>query len=202
MDKLIFKKIKRDSEISAFAEKVKHYTGVDLPFQYLKKSEIVGAFSQDKMVAGYMLVTTPAFRSMMFLPDQLKSQDDFFRNDQYEMMEVNGLWIGPQVKSPKMQFRIWIRLLRDIFMCRKKYLLLMSNSNNKAIKKIHDLTNPTYLYEGNPQILGGEKTYDAVRVGYTTRWRMLKNIPRYFLELKKRESKVNPAFKERVYART
>jgi hypothetical protein len=139
------------------------------------------------MVAGYMLVTKPSFRSLMFVPDKVKQSQTFFRKDSYDMMEVNGLWIGPGVKSPSSQFKIWMHLLKDVLLCRKKYLLLMSDINNKTIRRIHDMTAPCNLYEGESFSFAGEQTHRKIRVAYTTRSRALMNLPKYLIELNSRK---------------
>ena len=92
-----------------------------------------------------MLVTRPEFRTLMFVPDSCKNTHDFFNNSPYEMMEVNALWVGPAIKTVPMQLRFWTQLVLDIFLCRKRYLLLMSNPKNKAIQSIHRMTSQTSL---------------------------------------------------------
>ena len=66
----------------------------------------------------------------------------------------------------------------------------MSNSRNKTIEHIHNLTNPEILYSGKPQVFGSEKTHENIRIGFTTRWKAIKNIPAYYAEYKKREQRV------------
>jgi hypothetical protein len=180
MEKLIFKTIETQNETNLFLDKVENYSGVRLPLDYANNSKIVGVFSHEKLVAGYMMVTKPGFRSLMFVPDAIKKSHQFFLNDEYEMMEVNGLWIGPSVKKPQLQFRIWLNLAKDIQLARKKYLLLMSNSKNRNIEYLHSLTNPEMLYEGPPNIMVGDDTHSDIRVAFTTRWNCLLCIPKYW----------------------
>lgn len=186
MEKLVFRAVTEEEETLIFIDKVEHYTNVRLPMEYVRRSRIVGVFSHEKMVAGYMLVTKPGFRSLLFVPDSVKKSNNFFQTDEYEMMEVNGLWIGPSLKSPREQFRFWMHLVRDIFTSRKKYLLLMSDMRNQAIKYIHGLTDPELLYEGAPQLLGPDSTHSQIRIGFTTRWRLALNLPKYFAEYRSR----------------
>lgn len=202
MDKLEFRKIDTEAEVERYVENWENYSGVRLPLDYANNSEVVGAFLHGKLVGGYMLVTRPEFRSLMFVPDEIKASHSFFQNDKFEMMEVNGLWVGTRIRTPQLQFKFWTHLLKDIFFCRKNYLLMMSNSKHKAIEKIHNLTNPQFLYEGAPKLLGSQHTHASVRVTYTTRWRMILNLPKYYLEMKNRESRLSTTFKDRIYAQT
>lgn len=148
-----------------------------------------------------MLVTKPGFRSLLFVPDAIKKQHNFFSNDEYEMMEVNGLWIGPAIKTAQQQFMVWKNLMGDVFFSKKKYILLMSDSRNKNIEYIHGLTNPNRLYEGAPLLMAGEQSHKRIRVSYTTRWRVLLNIPRYWFEYRRREQRVKVKLDQRNFLR-
>lgn len=202
MAKLEFRKITEEAEVEQYVEKWEDYSGVRLPLDYANNSDVVGAFLHGKLVGGYMLVTRPEFRSLMFVPDAVKSSHQFFENDKFDMMEVNGLWVGSNIKTPKLQFKFWIHLLKDIFFCRKNFLLMMSNSKHKAIEKIHNLTDPQFLYEGAPALMGNQTSHACVRVTYTTRWNLIFNLPKYYLEMKNRESRLSTTFKDRIYAGT
>ena len=87
-------------------------------------------------------------RSLLFVPDEAKRNNKFFKNEEFEMMEVNGLWIGPALKSPSMQLKVWGHLIKDIFMSRKQFVLLMQNSNDKCMERFMSMANPTCIYEG------------------------------------------------------
>lgn len=187
MEKMKFKKIEDETEIDRFIDKIQNFTNVRLPKSYVDGSKIVGAFLHGTLVGGYIIVTKPQFRSLSFVPDSIKNSNPFFKIDTYEMMEVNGVWIGPAIKTPKMQFHFWMKLLIDIFLAKKKYLLLMSNLKNKNIEYIHNLSNPVILYEGSPNLMAGENSHESIRVGYTTRMKSIMNFPKYWMEMKDRE---------------
>lgn len=198
MHNLEIRTISDNEGIELFIDRVESHTGVRLPTLYAQNSKVVGVFSDNKLVGGYMVVTQPGFRSLQFVPDRIKKEHPFFKNDSYEMMEINGLWVGPGIKTPKAQFKVWMHLVKDIFFARKKFLLLMSHSNNKTIKKLHSLANPTVLFEGAPQIMAGDKTHSNIRVSYTTRWQVISNLPKYVAELRSRERRVNQGIKDKL----
>jgi hypothetical protein len=50
-------------------------------------------------------------------------------------------------------------------------------------------------------LMSGDKSHSTIRVSYTTRWQMLLNIPRYWMESKSRERRFNKRLKERAYSR-
>lgn len=202
MNNIKFKEITDIKETNLFLDKFENYTGVRLPIAYAQKSKIVGVFAHGKLSAGYMLVTKPGFRSTMFVPDATKAQSLFFKNDEYDMMEVNGLWIGPAIKTPQLQFKVWLRMVMDIFMSKKKFLLLMCDNKNENIKKLHDLTNPNFIYEGSPNTMSGENSVASIRVAYTTRWKMILGIPLYINQLRLREKRVVAATTRRTLARS
>ncbi len=202
MGAIQFRTLESEEEIESYLKKFEGYVGVKLPYDYSVRSTIIGVFQDEEMVAGYMLVTRPEFRSLLFVPDAVKERNAFFRNDQYEMMEVNGVWISAAVKSAATQYRIWIRMMWDVFAARKKFILLMADLKNANIKKIHDMTNPTVIYEGAPMLMAGSKSHSSIRVAYTTRWQMILNMPRYWMAYRSRQRKSDNRSRDRAYART
>jgi len=202
METIKFKTLSKESEIDMYLSKFEGFVGVRLPYDYSMRSTIVGAFKDGDMIGGYMLVTKPQFRSLMFVPDQVKQEGRFFKNDQYEMMEVNGVWISAAVKSASDQYRFWMKMIVDIFMARKKFILLMADLRNANVRNIHSMTNPELLYEGPPMLMAGTRSHSTVRVSYTTRWQMILNMPRYFMEYRNRERRSTKRLKEREYVRS
>lgn len=202
METIKFKTLSKESEIDMYLKKFEGFVGVRLPYDYSMRSTIVGAFKGDDMIGGYMLVTKPQFRSLMFVPDQVKEEMSFFRNDQFEMMEVNGVWISAAVKSASDQYRFWMKMLVDVFMARKKFILLMADLRNGNVRNIHSMTNPELLYEGPPMLMAGAQSHSTIRVSYTTRWQMILNLPRYFMEYRSRERRSSKRLKQREYSRS
>lgn len=201
MDAIRFKALTEDDEIENYLSKFEGYVGVKLPYDYTQRSEVIGVFQNEELIAGYMLVTKPAFRSLMFVPDSAKESHSFFKNDQFEMMEVNGVWISAAVKSANIQFRIWLRMMWDVFAAKKRFILLMADKRNTNIKNIHSMTDPELLYEGPPMLMAGSKSHATIRVSYTTRWQLILNIPKYWMAYKERERKSIRRSKQRQYAR-
>lgn len=190
MAKITFRRLTSTDELDTFLSMTEHHSGVRLPSAYAKQARVQGAFVDGHLAGGYMLVTRPDFRTLMFVPDRCKKTHEFFNNSPYEMMEVNALWVGPAIKTVPMQLRFWTQLVVDIFFCRKRYLLLMSNPKNKAIQSIHRMTSPTSLYQGAPQLAGGQESHREIKVGYTTRWNLLLNYPLYLREAMARRKRV------------
>ena len=201
MEKLTFKEISEASEVDNFLGKVENYNGVRLPEEYANRSKIVGAYKSGKLVAGYMLVTKPGFRSLLFVPDAEKAINPFFQNDQFEMMEVNGLWIGPALKTPTQQMRVWMELIKDIFVCRKNYVLLMRDARNKNMERFMGMAHPSEIYEGEPWTIAGENTHNRIQVSYTTRWKIVLNSHKYVAELFSRQRRASAYNKHRNLAR-
>jgi len=189
VEKMVFKRIKSNLEIDEFLTRFENYVGVKLPNSYAIHSKIVGIFLQERLVGGYMLVTGPNLRSVMFLPDSIKKSSMLFNKDPYEFMEVNGLWMSPAIKTAKQQFRVWMHILIDIFITKKRYIMLMGDAKNSNIRKIHHLTSPTNLFIGKPILMAGETTHEEICVSYTTRWRMLLGLRKYRQEYREREKR-------------
>lgn len=92
-------------------------------------------------------------------------------------------------------------MMWDVFFTKKKYVLLMANLRNGNVKNIHSLTNPELLYEGPPMLMAGSASHSTIRVSFTTRWQMVMNIPRYWMEYKNREKRSSKRLKQRAYSR-
>jgi hypothetical protein len=201
MKAIKFKTLTTESEIENYLNKFEGFVGVRLPYDYTMRSKIIGVFAGSEMVAGYMLVTKPQFRSLMFVPDSVRNSHEFFQNDQYEMMEVNGVWISAAVKSAFDQYRIWSHMLMDVFFARKNFVLLMADQRNANIRNIHSLMNPELLYEGAPMLMAGATSHSTIRVSVTTRWQMLLNIPKYYLAYRDRARRSSKRAKVRAFSR-
>ena len=72
MDAIKFKTLTTESEIEKYISKFEGFVGVRLPYDYTIRSRIIGVFKGDEMVGGYMLVTKPEFRNLIFIPLILK----------------------------------------------------------------------------------------------------------------------------------
>ena len=125
MEAMKFRTLTTDSEIEFFLTRFESYVGVKLPYDYAERSTFVAGFKGSEMVAGYMLVTKPEFRSLMFVPDDVKRSHEFFKYDPYDMMEINGLWMSASLKTAAEQFSVWLHLILSAFKCRKQYVMLM-----------------------------------------------------------------------------
>jgi len=202
MEAIKFRTLKTESEVEFFLSRFESYVGVKLPCDYAQRSKFVAGFKGEEMVAGYMLVTKPDFRSLMFVPDQVKREHDFFRNDSYDMVEINGVWMSASLKTASEQFSVWVKLILDAFKCRKQFVLLMANQRNNNIRHVHAMTGAQDIYEGEPMLMSGEKSHSTIRVSYTKRWSLLMNMPRYWLEYKSRERRFVRRLKQREFTRT
>ncbi len=81
-------------------------------------------------------------------------------------------------------------------------MLLMANQRNINIRHIHAMTGVQDIYVGEPMLMSGEKNHSTIRVSYTTRWSLLMNLPRYWLEYKSREHRFVRRLKQREFTRT
>lgn len=201
MEKLEYKIITTKKETELVLDKFENHSGIRLPLDYADKSKIVGVFLQSRLVASYMLVSKPYFRSLLFVPNEIIKRNAFFKIGSYEMMEVNGLWIGPALKKPSTQLRVWMHLVRDIFASRKRYVLLMQNSRNKNMERYMNMAKLTNIYKGSPSVKSGEQTHDSITVSFTTRWSIVLNAHKYLLELRRRQQRAKKFAKKQEHVR-
>lgn len=189
MEKLDFRVIETRLDQELFLDKVENYSGVRLSDTYISQSKMIGVYLDGKLAAGYMLVTQGPFRSLLFVPDEHQKRSKLSSIDSYEMMEINGLWIGPALKTPILQMKVWLRLVKDIFASKKNYILLMRDLRNKTMERFLGMANPKPVYTGIPMLMAGEKTHESIEVSFTTRWKLVLNSYKYALELLRRQKK-------------
>lgn len=201
MEKLEYKVIRTKKETELVLDKFENHAGIRLPLDYADKSKIIGVFLRGRLVSSYMLVSKPPFRSLLFVPNEFKKRNAFFKIGSNEMMEVNGLWIGPALKKPSTQLRVWMHLVRDIFGSRKRYVLLMQNSRNKNMERYMNMAKLTSIYKGAPSVKSGEQTHDSIKVSFTTRWSIVLNAHKYYLELRRREQRAQNFAKKQKHVR-
>jgi hypothetical protein len=82
----------------------------------------------------------------MFIPDSVKNTHPLFKNDSYDMMEINGVWISASLKEVLEHFTVWMRMVWDILKCPKHYILLRANKRNTNFRNVHAMTAATDLY--------------------------------------------------------
>ena len=191
MKKLSFKTLTSKKEIENVLDKTENYSGVRLPYAYAARNKVVGVFLHEQLVAGYIIVTNPEFRTLMFVPKDNLTASKLASKDQYDMMEVNGLWIGPTIKTPMMQAKVWANLIKDIFLSKKKYVLLMRDSRNKSMERFFGMANPIALYDGPPLLMAGERSHKTIQVSFTTRWSIVLNSYKYAAEIRQRIKRAN-----------
>ncbi len=199
MTKLDFKVLNAKKDIETVLGKTENYTGVRLPYQYAARNKVVGVFLREVLVGGYIIVTTPEFRTLMFVPNDTLKNSKLASKDQYDMMEVNGLWIGPSLKTPIMQGKVWAHLIKDIFLSKKKYVLLMRDSRNKSMERFLGMANPVALYDGPPMLMAGDNSHKNIQVSFTTRWSIVLNSYKYIAEIRNRIKRANQFEKHRSF---
>jgi hypothetical protein len=186
MNKLTFKVLSEKKDIETVLLKTENYSGVKLPYSYAAQNKVVGVFLQEQLVAGYILVTKPEFRCLMFVPSEAMATSKLASTDSYDMMEVNGLWIGPKLKTPMMQAKVWAHLIKDIFLSKKKYVLLMRDSRNRNMARFFGMANPIAIYDGPPLLMAGDNSHKNIQVSFTTRWSIVLNSYKYAAEIRNR----------------
>ena len=77
----------------------------------------------------------------------------------------------------------------------------MRDIRNQSMDRFMSMTNPTHLYEGSPLLMAGENTHNEIQVSYATRWSIVLNAHKYWLELRNRQRRAAQFEKQRDYTR-
>ncbi len=70
------------------------------------------------------------------------------------------------------------------------------------MERFFNMANPSTLFEGSSLKMAGQSTYDEIQVSYTTRWNILLNMPKYFMELRNRQHRAENFVKQQNYVKS
>lgn len=171
--------------IEKYVERFAELVGVRIPAEYLQRGTIYGCFDTDnRLVGGYTLVTTPPYRGIVFLPDEIRSGHWLFDSVSLNnVLEVNGLWLERNVRmsAPDWYSFLW-KLVHSLGQTRKRYILVWYNNLNKHLRRFYGRMQKEVIYTGCSQPNGAERTHPEICVAYTTRWKLycslLKHLPK------------------------
>lgn len=152
MSRLEFLSLSQDSEIDHFLECFKKYVNVKLPAAYAKSGDVIGVFKGGEMIGGYMLITKGPFRSMAFVPDEIKKNLPTLREcSRTDFVEVNGFWVSEAYRRSHESLQMWLKLRKDILATKASYLLLFYNAQAKGLSQFYEKAmNPRLVYRGKP----------------------------------------------------
>ncbi len=107
-----FRNLDSENDINSFIGGFQRETGFSLDKNYLRQGQIVGMFSREgQLVGGYCLITEPAFRSLMFLPENLKQN---VTRKLKKVAEVNGVFINKELRKQGASMTLWNNIGKTI----------------------------------------------------------------------------------------
>ncbi len=148
--------LKKDADLLEFQKYCAEFLHIDYPLECLKRSKVRAFLKNDKIVGGYILTLKPPFRVLESLPDEVKSSHLAFKREILEnSMEVTGLWLNPEVRGKRENFKFWLQLYADLSFTNKKYLFYAYGLEKKHLQKIYSLMNPKIIYRGETKPMPG-----------------------------------------------
>ena len=165
--RLITKHHDDDKDLKEYIEKASKILGIDYPMEYLKQG-VIRVFKDGEGIirGGYTLVLKPPFRTLNSLPDNEISEKILEDLKQYDLFEINGLWLDRNIKSGIPSCQFWYRVSRDIASQDKDYLLYSFELAKKRLAKMYDLSKPIVLYRGMVKQLPGmdDIAYESIQM--------------------------------------
>jgi hypothetical protein len=149
---LEFRVLTTDAEIDHFLECFKNFVKVKLPESYSRNGSVIGVFKKNEMIGGYMLITKGPFRSLAFVPDEVKKNLRLLHDvNGTDFVEVNGFWVHEKYRRSRESLQMWLQLRKDVLATKASHLLLFYNSQAKGLAQIYEsVMNPRVIYQGAP----------------------------------------------------
>jgi hypothetical protein len=132
---------------------------VSLPMEYLERSKVFGIFNKrGELVGGFLIVMTGQLRSLRSLPSKELIPDLV---DTWDIGEVNGLWLSPEVRKKSVSILFWLLVAREVIFSGKKHFIYTYTTKKKKLGDIYASVKPITLYEGETPVLEGMDESDV-----------------------------------------
>lgn len=138
--------------------------GVAFPLAYLARGRVVGLFEGERLVGGFAVVQQGPFRSVEQLPASARTRVAC-RLDACPqgVVEVNGLFLSPQVACPEAVVAFWSALAAELCRSSASGLLYSYPVSSRALRRLYGVLQPELLYAGPVRRLEGMATPEVER---------------------------------------
>ena len=191
---LKFSVVTSESDIQQCLLGFAKYVDVVLPMAYARQGFMTACHSDDgSLVGAYLIVTSPVFRTMVVTPQFVRENSLFFQNvSMHDCVEVNALWLSPEVTSKMEAISFWRKVVGDILKTNRLYLLLFYNSEIKALHRWYSYMSPTQVYVGPTEVLEGAKSHSSIFVGWVARANLRIALYKASIQMVKKYLSSNP----------
>jgi len=152
---------------SAYIEAVDASIGVRLPRSYLAQGRSTGLTSGNTLVGAFTVITRPAFRSLMQLPNRTFIETAV-RGLNGRVVEANGLFLQPEVRDPRTIIAFWSALVLELRRVDATFVLFSYAADSKKLHRFYAPVKPFALYVGPVRTLEGMSGPDVERVSLTS----------------------------------
>lgn len=176
------KELKDSRSIEEYIDRFAQLVGVRIPLEYIRRGTVYGCYNRSgDLVGGYALVTTPPYRGVVFLPDDIRKNHWFFRSISLDnVLEVNGVWLERNVRLSIMDcYTFWREVIHSMGATHKRYILVWYNSLNKHLCRFYSRVSMELIYSGRSAPNGNQVTHPEICVAYTTRWKLYWSLVRH-----------------------
>lgn len=165
---LRFRELESAEEILASRDGFARFVGVDLPMAYLNQGKSFGVFDGEQMVGGFSLIFGPDFRGYALTPSRVRAENPFFREvPTSDVVEVNCLWLSPEIRNRGDSARFWLQVCREILASGRRYLLIFYNADIRFFERMYATSRPVKLWQGVPESNGCHTSHQNIFIGYT-----------------------------------
>ena len=158
-------------DIGCCVARFEEFVGVPMPEVYIARGSLYGCFdSNDTMVGGFLLVTEPPYRGVVFLPDRVRETHWLFRTVSGDrMVEVNCVWLEPRLRLSAWDWYVfWWRIVGAIARTGRSCVLVWYNRRNRHLHRFYSRVRKEVIYTGPPGQAAEGRTHAEICVAFST----------------------------------
>ena len=150
---LRIERVKAIEALREYRRRTRLMVDVNLPMEYLLRSKVFGFYDEDNsLIGGFLIVMAGDLRSLTQLPAKGLIPDHV---DEWDIGEVNGLWLAPTVRKKSISIKFWLHVAKEVIFSGKKHFIYTYTSKKKHLGDIYSNVKPITLFEGETEILPG-----------------------------------------------
>lgn len=146
-------------QLASFLKESTELLGIQFPKEYVERSTVLTLVDQQQLVCGgAIVVTEPPYRSLGAIPPNQQNEAWEELNSTEHVVEVNGVWLAHELRSPYLSFSFWRHLITYLLSTDQKQFIFTFDNSNDRMMDVAKWLKPNVLYSGRTLKLEGMKS--------------------------------------------
>lgn len=164
------KQVDCKKQMTSILDLTEEHLGIRFPEFYIEAGTLLALFEKDDSIVGSAFITNRSpFRSLEAIPNSYtgKIYQDLIGNLSHTV-EVNGLWLDPNNKTPFVTLAFWSQLLTKLVEMNVEKVLFTFDQKNSRMAKLANLFLMPVVFSGETLKLKGmkEASTETIVLGY------------------------------------